>query len=315
MPNDSCDNDDDDDVVEEIWMTADGANVFSLEPEFVTNEIRFVSQKNIRLKYKSFTEHMTPLDVLYGKHNDEFYDGTGNLVWLAALGFGYLLDENCGKIRNYLGPQICELGCGTGVAGIAALLYSSNDSDSSSSSHVLFTDNDAESLELCRTNCELNDLEETTQYSRHILSWGQEPYPVSNVDTILATDVLYDMVMIPPLMKTAATLLKHDGYALLSHVPRFCLPKREQEQEEDENCIVRDKESFQAYRDLEVHILDQAKQVGLVLVDTIRLHQVLKTLPSTKQEASLSSPPHLSLEQLEDMHAVLFVFQKKQEIT
>jgi hypothetical protein len=184
---------------------------------------------------------------------------------------------------------------------------------------VLFTDNDAESLELCRTNCELNDLEETTHYSRHVLCWGQEPYPVSNVDTILATDVLYDMVMIPPLMETAATLLKDDGYALLSHVPRFCLPKREQE--EDENCIIdvrrdEEKSSFQAYHDLEVHILDQAKQVGLVLVDTIRLHQVLKTLPSTKQEASLSSPPpHLSLERLEEMHAVLFVFQKKQEIT
>jgi predicted TPR repeat methyltransferase len=257
---------------------------------------------------------MTPLDMLYEKNSDEFYDGTGNLVWLAALGFGYLLDENCSKIRNYLGPQICELGCGTGVAGIAALLFSSDDNDSPSS-HVLFTDNDAKSLDLCQTNCELNDLEET-QYSRHVLSWGEEPYPVSNVDTILATDVLYDMVMIPPLMETAATLLKDDGYALLSHIPRFCLPKREQEEDEHFNYIVREEESsFQAYQELEVHILDQAKQVGLVLVETIRLHQVLKTLPSTKQEALLSSPPHLSLELLEEMHAVLFVFQKKQAIT
>jgi hypothetical protein len=58
------------------------------------------------------------------------------------------------------------------------------------------------------------------------------------------------------------------------------LPKPEQ----DENDT-RQEYFPQAYQDLEVHILYQANQVGLVLVVTIRLHRVLKTLPSTKPEA------------------------------
>lgn len=304
-------------------MKPDGANLFSLEPEFELNEIRFSSSS--ALKYKCFTD-MTPLDCLYQdeeKNTDEFYDGTGNLVWLAALGFGHALDENCANIQKYLGQNICELGCGTGVAGIAALLFSK---ETIRSSHVLFTDNDRESLDLCHRNCALNHswLEEH-RYSQQILSWGEpSTYPTTDdassnmvMDTILATDVLYDMAMIPPLMETVSTLLMEGGYSLLSHVPRFCLPKRHQQWDDKVEESSREeeiKEETDPFRLLEMHILEQAKKVGLELVETIRLHETLTTLPRTKKEVeSLSSQNNnnLSLERLEEMHAALFVFQKK----
>ena len=39
-------------------------------------------------------------------------------------------------------------------------------------------------------------------------------------DTVIATDVLYDIASLPPLMMTASSLLKGRGYFILSHVPR-----------------------------------------------------------------------------------------------
>ena len=298
-----------DDVVEEVWTTKDGTNVFD-EDKFETHMISFGYGD---LQYQSFTEDMTPLDMTFKETNNEFYDGTGNLVWLAALVFAHLLqlqgdydDDSVSKKLNeiYLGERICELGCGTGVAGIAALLARSS-GNGSCSRHVLFTDNDAEALELCRTNCRLNQLKEGADYSLHLLNWGEEPYPSpSNFDTVLATDVLYDIVMIPPLMKTAASILKDSGFVLLSHVPRFCLPN-------DEEVMLEN--SKNAYDKLESHIIEQAEKVGLFLVETVRPHKILESsLQQSKKEAS-SSPlhPQLSPERLEEMHATLLTFQKR----
>jgi hypothetical protein len=121
--------------------------------------------------------------------DDEFYDGTGNLMWMAAVCFGHLVAQRVEPLQSYLSylpttttttttkpcysrhnrhhrrlhhRRVCELGCGTGGAGISLLLFSNNNNNKNNnnnsvsssheseseygSCHVVFTDNDIEIL-------------------------------------------------------------------------------------------------------------------------------------------------------------------------
>ena len=357
---------------------------------------------------------MTPLDMTYGggdtallddngdndNEYDEFYDGTGNLMWMAAVCFGHLVAQRVEPLRPYL-PQlpqttnrttsrhrrpnrsrrICELGCGTGGAGISLLLFSNKNNATShdnSSCHVVFTDNDAESLELCRSNCELNDLD-PNHYSHELLGWGlQQQEEKDNVteegkddqkeeeqnsssqessphllerhsfDTVLATDVVYDLKMIAPLLQTVEFLLKpkktnksaegngdddsndeNGGQLILSHVPRFYIPKREDgnaDGDKDTNSsssnininINNDgEEPNEAYTELERFIQSEANKVGLLLMETIRPHLVLSeerlVVSSDQQELDDDdgdSMQQLTLDYMKEAHAVVFIFQR-----
>ena len=123
------------------------------------------------LRYKSMSsEAMTPLDMTYASggpndadaidddvdaDDDEFYDGTGNLMWMAAVCFGHLVAQQIEPLRSYLScdlpppittkhhhhrrrsryhRRVCELGCGTGGAGISLLLFSNNHNNPSAES-------------------------------------------------------------------------------------------------------------------------------------------------------------------------------------
>jgi hypothetical protein len=347
------------------------------------------------LRYKSMpTEELTPLDMIYGgsnsnenedPHQDEFYDGTGNLMWMAAICFGHLVVQEVEPLRSYLwhgSPttslkaegnmlattrrRFCELGCGTGGAGISLLLCSlkkkyhhhknergnGNDEPSGSYHDVVFTDNDAQSLELCASNCQLNALDPET-YSQQLLGWGSEnlesaqqqcrqkgsgleqPY---SFDVVLATDVVYDLKMIAPLFETVDYLLKEKnkkststtalqaerkgngggGHLILSHVPRFCIPKEETEtcedQKDDGSRQDDDDSPGEAFLELERFISSEANKVGLVLAETIRPHQVLSEEglgndeDDNDNEFDDDSMQQLTLETMKEAHAVVFVF-------
>ena len=89
------------------------------------------------------------------------------------------------------------------------------------------TDADPEALKLCRTNCELNQLP-TCDYDIESLFWGEEIRSSSKIalcspyDVVFATDVLYDIALLVPLVQTAYQCLCQDGYFILAHVPRAC---------------------------------------------------------------------------------------------
>jgi len=378
------------------------------------------SQKSHVLRYKSMpSEALTPLDMTYGNSvggehcDDEFYDGTGNLMWMAAVCFGHLVAQNVEPLRTYLPtlhPQrqpdepstaqqhrVCELGCGTGGAGISLLLcsdsragdddYNSDDGQDQEGTaqcvngdngadrcHVVFTDNDAESLELCRSNCKLNHLD-PRDYSHELLWWGPQDQPAEteeittrtetqtkspqtlerhSFDTVLATDVVYDLKMIAPLMQTVDYLLKRPAYTnnsgesdinekktesnckekdrgqqegghlILSHVPRFCIPRTDDgdgdisigsdEKDADEN---HDQQPKKVFLELERFIQSEASKVGLSLFEIVRPHAVLSEdrLDATGDECTNDSDDNdsmqqLTLEQMREAHAVLFIFRR-----
>ena len=310
------------------------------------------------LRYKSMSsEELTPLDMTYGTsdsddpfRDDEFYDGTGNLMWMAAVCFGHLLFQEIEPLRSYLihgSPptkegmklprsncqrRLCELGCGTGGAGISLLLSTldSTNNNNENGCHVVFTDNDAESLELCASNCELNDIDPET-YSQLLLGWGSEHLEKAqqqegendglephSFDVVFATDVIYDLKMIAPLFETVDFLLKENkGHVILSHVPRFCIPKDDEvsvTNGEDDTKLDEEDSPGEPFLELEHFIGSQASKVGLVLVETIRPHQVLSeeglSLQDCNDNDDEDSMQQLTLETMKEAHAVLFVFER-----
>ncbi|KAL3935652.1 MAG: hypothetical protein SGBAC_008872 [Bacillariaceae sp.] len=371
-------------VEEEAWMTADGSNVFDLtfENKMVRSTMKNLFPNSERaLIFDSYsTQEMTPLDMLYDMNPttsgdatdennngdnykfDEFYDGTGSLVWLACIAFCHMVaqdlisplaTESNAKKEGPHGKndakilQICELGCGAGLASIATLLSSavSREIDGKPIDRkVILTDNDPEALELAKLNCELNQLDPAS-YDFRPLSWGSFPQKddpksdaentanigctttvattdqtalqESTMDIVLAADVIYDISMIPPLLQTAAWLLKPSGSLVISHVPRFCLPKDETEQEEESQT-----QTSSPQKQLEAHIIEQASLVGLQLAETIRPHEALASVVDKDIDwrsngsgmagtSGMMGESQISCARLEQSHAVLFLFNEK----
>ena len=311
-------------VQEEVWLNAEGINVFDevLTPKLVVRTLQ-LQEHDITVRYKSYAEiGMTPLDMYNSLtasvHQDhdltqpEYYDGTGTMVWLASQALAWAFDQDVhGIFSNFVSKEknnptektvICELGCGTGVAGLSALLLTAqNASTRGNDVRVIFTDNDKESLDNCRDNCELNGIP-SDRYNHECLSWGMsETYPsncVGDVDLVLAADVLYDLKMIVPLLQTAFDLLRPNvaiqsdgspsftegGHMILSHVPRFCLSRHDHELDDDHNSS-NNKPSDPDHTNtrkqlpshlLEQHIIDLALSCGFVLITMFRPHMALQ---------------------------------------
>lgn len=358
------------DVEEETWVTPDGTNVFDVVASLGGGSRRlderelWLAQHSVNVRYRCLPEtSLTPLDLNYGStaasENDgddeileEFYDGTGTMVWLGAQALAWSLDQDVrGLYSLYLDsgqtarPKIvCELGCGTGLAGIAALVLakankttdgtdmtitraSANSSLLPPKLSLMFTDSDQESLDNCRTNCQLNSLP-TESYSQHVLRWGvPDTYPRTLVDVVLAADVLYDMKMVPSLFKTASSILRTDaresyedsqarsgGVMVLSHVPRFCLPSRKLLLD---NSAEGKRDSHQCLEDF---ILEQASLVNFELLDKFRPFKFLKPGLGRHQggeDKKVGNPAvgrgqEIDLQRLEQMHSVIYIFQKRE---
>ncbi len=161
------------------------------------------------------------------------------------------------RSRLFQDKDILELGSGTGAALIAVGVAGSRKKRIHPSTMTL-TDNDTNVLTLCQMNCDRNlchDEKKIVDYRVGKLDWGvfigkysgdESPqYSPTNkqedrffidsdrlrgtLDTVIATDVIYDVAAIPPLMATAEALLQKGGFFVLAHVPRAsidCAPSR-----------------------------------------------------------------------------------------
>lgn len=256
---------------------------------------------------------LTPLDMVGLSHG--CYDATGNRIWTGAIffveAFGRCYDTEDYSILNsrilnlrktlFQNKLLVELGCGTGLSSISLLKQPI--STSLLPRFVLFTDGDESSLDLCKRNCDLNFGKNTTlncnSYGFSVLKWGskvcaslEEAY-----DTVIATDVLYDLGALDPLFRSAYELLKPGSYFILSHIPRTHV----------EDCAkLADGTSLSSNDTLERMIHEQAKDVGFRInaCNGTSYHTIIRPNDLATYESSST------MSEYEQVGASIMIFQK-----
>jgi predicted nicotinamide N-methyase len=101
-----------------------------------------------------------------------------------------------------------EVGCGLGLAGIAALKMGM---------HVTFTDVDETAAKLAGDNAKLNGL---TQYDSRAIDLRSAP-PGLQVPLLLASDVLYEPRLIAPMARFIKAVLAPGGLCLVGDADRI----------------------------------------------------------------------------------------------
>jgi len=162
---------------------------------------------------------LSPLDMM--NLSDGSHDATGHRVWMGVQFFVEALRSGSMQLLTaFQNNSILELGCGTGLGSIVLLLH-----EHLGCRKVLLTDNDTAVLDLCLKNCQHNLDPSDTRWSIAKLDWGKESNILcGKVDTILAADVLYDIVALDAILMSVCQYLSPNGHFVLSHVPRASLP-------------------------------------------------------------------------------------------
>lgn len=258
------------------------------------------------------------LSDMMGLANGNF-DATGNHVWLGAYLFlnffgrrdfcslqstdlhidgeltssQIMISDQIVKLRKLLFRDkiVVELGCGTGVSGLS-LLQSQHNCPKS----LHLTDGDESSLDLCRENCANNmscyESSCTDLCTFELLTWRSDygdTYESTSYDTVIATDVLYDLASLKPLIRTASALLGVSGYFVLSHVPRACL--------DSDDCGVSTSHL------LEECICEEARCSGFGADVTI-------LRPGMIVGAKIASKSDILLQETSESGAAILIFQK-----
>jgi predicted nicotinamide N-methyase len=106
------------------------------------------------------------------------------------------------------GSEALEVGCGLGLPGIVAL---------SMGVKVTFTDYDATALRFAADNARLNG---QTEFSTRQLDWRSPPDELQ-ASVILASDLVYELRNVAPLVAFIKKVLRPGGLCLLTDVDRI----------------------------------------------------------------------------------------------
>jgi predicted nicotinamide N-methyase len=105
------------------------------------------------------------------------------------------------------GARVLEVGCGLGLPGVAALARGLR---------VTFSDYDATALDFAARNARLNGFDD---FDTMQLDWRRPPESL-RVPVILASDLLYELRNVEPLVGLIKKVLLPDGVCLLTDQDR-----------------------------------------------------------------------------------------------
>lgn len=136
------------------------------------------------------------------RFDDDDYMPYWSDLWPASAGMAdYLLASQLRPVGRH--SVAVEVGCGLGLAGVAAGMLGWN---------VVFTDYDTDALAYASFNAAANDLR---GFSARLVDWRRPPADLQ-ADLLIAADVLYEKKMHAALLGCAWTLLSDTGLALLA---------------------------------------------------------------------------------------------------
>jgi predicted nicotinamide N-methyase len=158
-----------------------------------------------------------PLEILRISDFDSFLDSVTEEDFGADERFPYWADiwPSALALSDYIlrhpelmqGKRCIELGCGLGLAGIAATLTGAS---------VLFTDYEEDALDFTRRNFNRNC---GAQAETRLLDW-RSPELNESFDLVLAADVLYEKRFLKPLLNTLRQVTRRNGLILLTEPNR-----------------------------------------------------------------------------------------------
>lgn len=127
--------------------------------------------------------------------------------WASLWPSSLALAEHVLAGENLKDTQVLEIGCGCGLAGIAAGIQGGE---------VTVTDLEQDALKLAEENWKLNDL---TPTAVKLMDW-RKPETDSCYDLIVGADVLYNPKDFPDLIRSLKRLLKFGGSLVISEPGR-----------------------------------------------------------------------------------------------
>lgn len=145
--------------------------------------------------------------------------------WAELWPSSIALARFCLSEANMHKKDVLELGCGLGLAGIAA---------AAAGAHVAFTDYEADALRFARFNARANLSPEVcgTSTEFQLFDWRSRS-EVKRVDMVLGADVVYERTQFLPLLRFVQRSLKNNGCAVFTDPDRstgmsfFVLAERE----------------------------------------------------------------------------------------
>ena len=134
--------------------------------------------------------------------------------WWEATGAAWALARALEQGPPRAGCRALELGCGPGLAGIAAARRGA---------HVTFTDGEAEALDLARDNARSAGLPpEATAF--RLLDW-EHPGEVGTFDLVLGSEIAYDYWVHDDLLRLIDALVAPAGACWLADRPRLAIDR------------------------------------------------------------------------------------------
>ena len=172
--------------------------------------VDYLEIKTVSLgKYSFVLETIGDTDKLIESMNETEFKSEDRFpywaeLWPSSLGLGEHILENRQYFKN---KKVLELGCGLGLAGIAARAAEAD---------VLFTDYDPVALEFTRRNFKRNFgyLPEV-----QLMDW-RFPSLRETYDIIIGADILYERKMLTPLLTFYSQALKDNGWILIAEPGR-----------------------------------------------------------------------------------------------
>uniref|UniRef100_A0AAV1UTN7 Uncharacterized protein n=1 Tax=Peronospora matthiolae TaxID=2874970 RepID=A0AAV1UTN7_9STRA len=151
--------------------------------------------------------------------------GTGLTLWDGSVVLAKYLEHQ--RREEIAGSRLVELGAGTGLVGIAAALLGAQQVILSDLDYAIdnLAKNVADTMKLAASAGRIVKSDVSTR----VLDWFDPPTDLGDIDFLLASDVVWVEELIPPLVATFDTLLRHSSVQteiLMSYQKRSVMSDR-----------------------------------------------------------------------------------------